>query len=116
MLSGRTDTEAEVTVFWSSDVYSQVTGKSLLLGSEGRKSPGLCAQSLRFPRREAGLQAESQESPSSLQQMGPRSGPLSLLLMGSIGGEEKGHGCASRGLLPNPGGSPRICLVSHAPF
>ena len=37
MLSGRTDTEAEVTVFWSSDVYSQVTGKSLLLGSEGRK-------------------------------------------------------------------------------
>ena len=85
-------------------------------GSEGRKSPGLHAQSLRFPRREAGLQAESQESPSSLQQMGPRSCPLSPLLMGGMGGEEKGHGCAPRGLPPNPGGSPCICLVSRAPF
>jgi len=40
MLSGRTDAEAEVPVFWSSDVFSRVIGKSLMLGrlrAEGEK-------------------------------------------------------------------------------
>ena len=40
MLSGRTDDEAEVPVFWSSDVYSRVIGKSLMLErvrAEGEK-------------------------------------------------------------------------------
>ena len=59
-------------------------------GGEGRKSPGLCAESLQFPRREASLQAESQESPSLLQLTGPRSCPPSPLLMGSMGLRRKG--------------------------
>ena len=41
MFTGRTEAEAEVSVFWSSDVNRRLIGKSLMLGNiKGRRKRG----------------------------------------------------------------------------